>query len=189
MNWACFVDYVEKFQTLIAGMVAIAAAGIAYLGALKQARAVVDAEQHRMLEQRRAVAGALWAELASVGTRLFADAQRLRSTRVRDGRLLDLTPLDISVFAANLSALGTLPPDDALVVTQVYKLIIDLNTVYAKVSSSPGTDDQWASSIGHYVESVVQQVRVTLGGLRETAGMPEDKAAAAMSPWSPAPRG
>jgi hypothetical protein len=154
----------------------------------RQARAVLEAERQRALEQRRAVAAALWAELASVGARLFADSQRLISTPVRDGRLLGLSPLDLSVFNANPAAVGSMPPDDAFMVTQVYKLLIDLNQRYARVSTSPGIDDNYAHSLGLQVGGIVEHLRITLRGLRETAGMPEDKAIAAMAPWTPALR-
>ena len=127
MNWGVLFAHIEKYQTLIAGALAIVAACIAYMGALRQARAVLEAERQRAAEHRRAVAGALWAELANLGARLFADSQRLVATRVRDGRMLGLSPLDLSVFSADPSAVGNLPPDDALMVTQIYKLIIDLN--------------------------------------------------------------
>lgn len=179
---------IERYQTLIAGVLAIAAAWIAYRGELRQAAAVLDAEKQRLLEQRRAVAGALWAELCNVGTRLFADSQRLIATPVRDGRMLDLTPIDLSVFHANVSALGTLPPDDASMVTQVYKIVQDINLRYEKVSASAGIDHQWASGTGQWLATIVGQVRTTLEGLRETAGMPEDKAKAAMTPWTPVTR-
>ena len=189
MSWDTIITYAERFQTIIAGGLAIGAAWIAYLGALKQARAVTDAEHQRALDQRRAVAGALWAELANIGAKLFADSQRLRSMqRINDGRLLDLKPIDVSVFQANLSALGTLPPDDALVVTQAYKLILDLNQRYAKLGSSPGIGDGVAASMGDYAGNLVHLVRATLKGLRTTAGMPEDKANAAMAPWTPVVR-
>lgn len=138
--------------------------------------------------RRVALAGALWAELCHVGARLFADSQRLISTPVRDGRKLGLTPIDLSVFMANLSSLRKLPPDDALMVTTLYKLLLDLNRRFAQVSASPGIDDNWASSTGQYLEEIIGQIRVTLRRLRSTAGMPEDKATAAMAPWTPVVR-
>jgi hypothetical protein len=185
MSWDALVGIVEKFQTLIAGVLAIGAAVIAYLGAIRQARAVVEAERQRAVEQRRAVAAALWAELDNLALRLFADSQRLVSTPVRDGRLLGLSPLDLSVFTADPSAVGSLPSDEALMVTQVYKLIIDLNRRYARVGASAGIDENVVRSLGEQVGVIVGQIQTTLRGLRETAGIPEDKAAAAMAPWTP----
>ena len=188
MTWDAFIAVVERFQTLLVGVLAIGAAVIAYLGAIRQAHAIVEAERQRALEQRRAVAAALWAELANLGARLFADSQRLISTPVRDGRLLGLSPLDVSVFSANPAAVGSLPSDDALMVTQVYKLIIELNQRYARVSTSAGIDDNYARNMGQQVGGIVEHIRITLRGLRETAGMAEDKASAAMTPWTPVVR-
>lgn len=188
MDLSALAGFVEKFQTLIAGTIAIIAAGIAYLGSLRQARAVLEAESQRAAEHRRAVAGALWAELASIGRRLFADSQRLLSTKVRDGRMLELTQLDLSVFNANLPSIGRLPPDDAFMVTNIYKIIIDINQRYANISASSGIDDQVANSMGQYLGAILEQIRVTLRGTRSTAGMPEDRAAAAMAPWTPVVR-
>jgi hypothetical protein len=107
------------------------------------------------------------------------------STRVRDGRVLGLTQIDVSVFSGNIGALGSLHPDEAVMVTQVYKLVLDINRRYAEVSKSEGIADDWARMTGMWLGGIVGQVRVTLRGLRETAGMPEEKAQAAMAPWTP----
>ena len=185
MGWQDIVAFVEHFQTLLAGVLAIAAAWIAYRGALRQAAVVLEAERQRLLEQQRAVARAMWAELNHLATRLFADSQRLLATSVRDGRMLGLSQLDLSVFAADPSAIGRLPPDDALVVTQVYKVLNDLNGRFARVSASPGVDDNYAKHLGQELGGIVGLIRTTLHGLQTTAGLPDEKAKAAMTPWTP----
>lgn len=188
MNCDTFLCFLDTYQVLIAGALAIVAAGVAYRGARRQALAILEAEKQRAAGERRAVAAALFAELASLGARMFADSQRLASTRARDGRMLGLTPLDVSVFSADPSKVGLLPADEAFMVTQAYKLIIDLNLQYARVSESPGVADDYPSNLGHQLNGPIGHVRVTLRGLRETAGISEDKAESAIRPWTPVVR-
>ena len=182
MTLDIIVSAVDRFQVLIAGGLAIVAAGIAYRGARRQAHAILEAEEQRLVSHRRTVAAAFYAELAGIGARLNADLLLLTSDR--QGAESGLDPIDISVFSADPSAVGALPADEAFVVANVYKLIIDLNRAYARMNDAAWAPEDEPLAMATRVELILKGLRLTLGRIREAAGLSEDKSADALAAWN-----
>lgn len=172
------VAALREFQILVTGILAIAAAYIAYRGALAQARATVAAADARSKSECRSAAGALWAELGSCLVRLRADQIRLEKLRssLMPGGIGDskFHPIDLSVYEANPAAVGHLPPDDGYVVVSAYKLLQELNRTYTGPSA-------YFEVMEHKVASAMEMITTTLRGLQQTAGIPQDKADAVLS--------
>lgn len=187
MSLDIIVSAVDRFQVLIAGGLAIVAAGIAYRSARRQAQAILDAEDQRSASRRSTVAAAFYAELAGIGARLEADILLLASDR--HGAESGLDPIDISVFRADPSAVGALPADAAFVVTNVYKLIIDLNRAYARMNDPAWTPEDEPLAMATRVELALKGLRLSLGGIREAAGLSEEKSADALAAWNDEDRG
>lgn len=130
MSLDTIISSIDRFQFIIAFGLAIVAAGIAYRGARRPAQAILGARERRSLSRRRSVAAAVYAELAGIGAPLRADGLLLAFGR--PGPKSGLDPIDTSVLSADPSAVSALPADEAFAVTNVYKLIIDLNRTYAR---------------------------------------------------------
>lgn len=130
MSLDTIISAIDRFQVLIACGLAIVAAGIAYRGARRLAQAILEAKERRSLSRRRTVAAAVYAELAGIEAPLRADGLLLAFGT--PGPKSGLDPIDISVLSADPSAVGALPADEAFAVTNVYKLIVDLNRTYAR---------------------------------------------------------
>lgn len=177
-------DIIKDFQTLIAGVLA---AVIAYRGAVHQSKITVKLARAQEVEKRRAMAAALWSELAAIGLRLHADTMNFTSG-IHSPR-----PLSTEIYASNPSAVGLLPPDEAFQVASVYKTISELSYRYARYresgsgpinQESHATSGETGTSLAADATKVRDLLGSTLKGFYLTAGIPKDKANAALKIWA-----
>lgn len=171
----------RDYQWLIGGICTLIAAIIAFFAILRPAK-------HNAKLEQRAVARALWAELAGLGARVFSDIEKIRDDRLdRIFKPHLPVPLNFAIFEANPAVVGRLPPDAAFMVVTVYKMLLDLNDRYTAYRSSKDLVDTTGAKgfdIAEHAESVLDQIGVVLRGTYKTAGLARRKANAALTPWT-----
>ncbi|MDE0922096.1 hypothetical protein [Aurantimonas coralicida] len=71
--------WVQATGTIVAALIALVAAALAFKGAHAQANAVFEAQQTVLNEDRKAIAAAFWAELIDVQAAISATILRLQN--------------------------------------------------------------------------------------------------------------
>lgn len=169
-------DFQALYAVLLAGMFTLITAGIAWKASLRAA-------VHNAKLEETSTARALWAELAGAGSRIVADVRQLRWPTLERYRP---EPLDLSIFEDKPSAVGRLQPDDAFMMVQAYKLLLNLNELYRRFGNSDAihVTPKDRHQLADAAEQVWKQIGVVLRGTYESAGLPRDKADAALTAWT-----
>ena len=183
-SFNCWAAWLDDFQALVAGILAICAGGLAYLGATRQARAAEQqalATTRAAVEQRaeaqRAAAAAFWAELNQCYLHLRVLEGRI--TRLARTLMADATPLEVvrtPVFDSNPASVGLLPADDAYAVLQAYTLIGHVNRDYHDHVERRRTDSPDLHDLEHSLKTCADAIKFTLDRMWPTTGLERDKA-------------
>ena len=112
---------------VLAAVIALIAASVAFAGSLAQAKAMRDVARNKQEEATRALAVALLAELTDYEQRLESVRVELLSSGVSTASALPSLSIEGSIYAANVASLGRLPSRVVFDVVHTYKLIDDVN--------------------------------------------------------------
>ncbi len=131
VTWASANPYlslwVQGIGMVVAALIALVAASLAFAGAAAQAKAARDIAETDRREAMRSLALALLAELTDYEHRLESIHVELLSSSVSVAPSLPSLSLENSIYNANLAALGRLPSKLVFDVVRAYKLIEEVN--------------------------------------------------------------
>lgn len=163
--------WVQGVGTVAAAAVALVAAVFAYKAAVRTALATVEVHRMKTAEERQVLASALWAELNDCRTRLAALIEEIRCGLVRAPSDLPVQILDLGIYKSNQSAIGRLPPDEALAVVTLYKVLalFDAEASAARSDrlSGMGMD---VGEVRRRAKRCIEILDTVLKGLAQTAG-------------------
>lgn len=197
VTWASANPYlslwVQGVGMVVAALIALVAASLAFAGASAQAKALRDIAESDRREAARSLALALLAELTDYEHRLESIQIELLSSSVSIAPSLPSLSLESSIYTANLASLGRLPSKLVFDVVRAYKLIeeVNRNLMFIPMPLSTLTEpevkklvDQISLPI-HEVTMVVRQLAAVGGVKLATAQAAEAKAPSANSPPPP----
>lgn len=199
VTWASANPYlslwVQGVGMVVAALIALVAASLAFAGASAQAKAARDIAETDRREATRSLALALLAELTDYEHRLESIHVELLSSSVSVAPSLPSLALESSIYSANLASLGRLPSKLVLDVVRAYKLIEEVNRnlmfIPMPLSTLSEQDvrrlvDQISLPI-HEVAMVVRQL-AAVGGVKLAAAQATEATPLPSASGSPPPQ-
>lgn len=119
--------WVQGIGMVVAALIALAAAGLAFARSSAQAKALREIAEVERHETTRSLVVALLAELTDYEHRLESIHVELLSSNVSIAPSLPSLSTESSIYSANLASLGRLPPKLVFDIVRVYKLIEEVN--------------------------------------------------------------
>lgn len=172
--WNTIYTIVLEFQTLIAGSLAIAAAGLAYMGVNKQIQAAMESEQRNQNRLKKGAAAAISSEALAIAI----DGQAFRTLlKTADIELIrDFYPkliTEFPVYDSNPAAVAHFPPhlaNDTVQLFRDYRIAI---TLWATNLESPGNQEKLLQAISENFDRLILKALTLVVQLHTEAEMPE----------------
>lgn len=186
--------WVQGIGMVVAALIALAAAGLAFARSSAQAKALREIAEVERHETTRSLVVALLAELTDYEHRLESIHVELLSSNVSIAPSLPSLSTESSIYSANLASLGRLPPKLVFDIVRVYKLIeeVSRNLLFIPMPLSALSEpevrklvDQISLPI-HEVAVVVRQL-AAVGGVKLGAAQ-ADMPAIPTTSATPAPQ-
>ena len=181
---SCVYEAAREFQVMITALMAIVAALLVYSSARAHARAAeVAAEQDREAHAR-AIANAIWAELAQCLAKLTADLRGLRDDSFLKGGTFVLRVSKTPLFDAQPELVGRLDAEEAFAAMHAYQLLKNLDDSYREALAAKAVTHKHITDLAKLVDEVSAAVRAAAERLRVSAGISTaaaDRAATAYS--------
>ncbi|WP_370156724.1 hypothetical protein [Ferrovibrio sp.] len=180
--WERIVAQADRFQVLLAGLLAIAAATIAYRGARAQAQSILEVQVRTQKEERRAIAAALHAEVNEIRLYLESSLFAMRKHPERIGRNLEYIPPTTEIFEALITSIGKLPPRDSHMVIMSRRMVVIANVLsqhLVELGEQGGGEVERTkfANFLDFLEFIIEYLKVTADGLAEISGNTRRRAA------------
>lgn len=138
-------EFLKDFQTLLAGVFAIIAAGIAYRAAISQSAMSRQLHEESLRESIRATAASFYAELLNVRLRFYVTQKRIREDVENLSEYVwEYIPVRCLAYETNIMSVGKLPSTIAYAVMRAYHVIEVTNErcCYFKSNEMEKTESQ-----------------------------------------------
>ena len=181
---ACVYQTAREFQMLITAILGIIAALLVYSSARAHARAAEVAVEKDREAQARAIANAIWAELAQCLAKLTADARGLRDDSFLQGGTFVLRVSKTPLFDAQPEQVGRLDAEEALAAMHAYQLLKKLDDSYREALAAKSVTRAQIDDLAKLVDGVAGAVRQASERLRVAAGISTAAADRAVTAYS-----
>jgi hypothetical protein len=176
VTWASANPYlslwVQGLGMVVAALIALVAASLAFAGASAQAKAARDIAETDRREATRSLALVLLAELTDYEHRLESIHVELLSSSVSIAPSLPTLSLESSIYSANLASLGRLPSKLVLDVVRAYKLIDEANRNLMFIPMPLNTlNEQDVQKLVDQISLPIHEVAVVVRQLAAVAGV------------------